>query len=364
MPRGSSIPTSGEISIGDIRTEFEDTLDTKLSEFYGADRDIPKSGALALSDFYGATNIFEVYTKDLEGGGDPKIPNGTTQFGTGFDVLKKAVEVGWNNYSKLVVNLGKKNLYSNSTSGSSCALLITDQNISPFPQYVKININGVIMGRGGNGAFNTGGPSAGRAAIRVDTRRSKNAYGGDPKVIIEVFSSGRVLPGGGGGGGMWNLGTYYGAGGGGAGGGRGGNVYSSGDSLTYGGGGGGAFGGNGSGAGGNGGQGRGGKAGGAGGGWAGRKGKDIGGAGGGGGRRITKATATAVGGRQGGGTGAAWNSDGGSGDSGGGGGYGKKGGNSGSSRSTAKGAAGGPSVSTVSGSTGVEVKKAGGIVLD
>jgi hypothetical protein len=364
MPKGSSIPLEGEISIGDIRTEFQDTLDSKLSEFYGADRNVPKSGALALSDFYGATNIFIVYTSDLESGDDPKIPDATTQFGTGFDILKKAKSVGWNNFSKLEVNLGKKNLYSNNTGGSSCALLISDVNVSAFPQYVKMNINGVIMGRGGNGAQDFGGPGVGRPAIRVDTRKSKSAYGNEPKVILEVFSNGRILPGGGGGGGMYGLGTYYGAGGGGAGGGKGGNVYSSGDNLRYSGGGGGAFNANGGGAGGNGGQGRGGKAGGAGGGWRGRKGKDVGGAGGGGGRRITSADAPAVGGREGGGTGAAWNSNGGNGDAGGGGGYGKKGGNSGSARASGTGAAGGSSVSTVSGSTGVEVKKNGGIVLD
>jgi hypothetical protein len=48
---------SGEISIGDIAAEFEDTAPHSMSEFYGAADGIPSSGAIAISDFYGASNI-------------------------------------------------------------------------------------------------------------------------------------------------------------------------------------------------------------------------------------------------------------------------------------------------------------------
>tara|TARA_B110000908_G_C10248297_1_gene450222 strand:- start:1679 stop:2776 length:1098 start_codon:yes stop_codon:yes gene_type:complete len=60
-----TLQASGAISILDVATEFSDSSPTtphSLSEFYGADAngagDIPASSTIALSDFYGTSNVF------------------------------------------------------------------------------------------------------------------------------------------------------------------------------------------------------------------------------------------------------------------------------------------------------------------
>lgn len=64
-----ALQTSGAISIGDLRTEFGDTASSSLSEFYrggslvpntASNTGVPTSGAIALSDFYGASQAVTI----------------------------------------------------------------------------------------------------------------------------------------------------------------------------------------------------------------------------------------------------------------------------------------------------------------
>lgn len=47
-----TLPASGQISVSEIATEFDDTSPTSLSEFYDGYPTLPDSGAISLSDFY------------------------------------------------------------------------------------------------------------------------------------------------------------------------------------------------------------------------------------------------------------------------------------------------------------------------
>ena len=52
-----ALPSSGPLSLSQIQTEFGGTNPISLSEYYGADTGVPASGALTVSDFYGANAV-------------------------------------------------------------------------------------------------------------------------------------------------------------------------------------------------------------------------------------------------------------------------------------------------------------------
>jgi hypothetical protein len=56
-----ALQSDGPISIGNIATEFGDTAPNSMSEFYAAAGGIPSSGAISLSDFYGASSYIYPY---------------------------------------------------------------------------------------------------------------------------------------------------------------------------------------------------------------------------------------------------------------------------------------------------------------
>jgi len=52
-----ALQTSGPISFSDIRDEFETANPIKMTQFYGKDAKLPRSGKISASDFYGTSNI-------------------------------------------------------------------------------------------------------------------------------------------------------------------------------------------------------------------------------------------------------------------------------------------------------------------
>jgi hypothetical protein len=52
-----ALQTSGQISLSNIATEFEDSAPHSMSEFYDAASGIPASGQISISDFYGASAV-------------------------------------------------------------------------------------------------------------------------------------------------------------------------------------------------------------------------------------------------------------------------------------------------------------------
>lgn len=50
-----ALPGSGQISLGDVQTEFGGTNPAKLSEYYSAAAGVPASGTIRLSDFHGTS---------------------------------------------------------------------------------------------------------------------------------------------------------------------------------------------------------------------------------------------------------------------------------------------------------------------
>lgn len=340
-------PFSGNgspLSFSELQTEFGGSNPISMSEYYrnGAyvtdnNVNVPTSGVLAFSDFYGASKKFVV-----------TISANTTN----ADAATILTAAGWNSASffQITIDAGVT-VYSTSTSTGGL-------NISgSYPYGFAVINNGVVMGMGGDGGYATSGSSAnltgkvGGPALSIT-----NSY--TTAQMSVTNSVGATIAGGGGGGaGMLNSGgEIWGGGGGGAGGGSGGQSYQArgGFSLGSPGGGGalGGSGGNGSGQGANGGFGGG--SGGGGGGYVldGISSIRNGGGSGGGGGRILPGTGGSGGnnsgtegnGGSGGNPGIGRSSTGDNIGACGGGGWGAVGGDFSSSRGTVSGGAGGATV--------------------
>lgn len=64
-----ALQTSGQITLKDIATEFEDTAPHTLKEFYSAAGGVPASGEITLKDFYGTSNLITLTVLLVAGGG-------------------------------------------------------------------------------------------------------------------------------------------------------------------------------------------------------------------------------------------------------------------------------------------------------
>ena len=161
-----AIQVSGAISLSDIQTEFGGANPISLSEYYrngtyvppGATA-IPESGAIDLSDFYGADNQFAF-----------SITSDTAN----ADIRALAVAAGWDESTRLVanVNAGVTLYYGASLAGS-------------FPSGVSLINSGNITGTGGS-ATQDGG-----TALNITTSDT----------VDITNNSGAFIAGGGGGGG-------------------------------------------------------------------------------------------------------------------------------------------------------------------
>ena len=167
-----AIQASGAVSLSDIQTEFGGVNPISLSEYYrngtyvppGA-TSIPESGAIDLSDFYGADNQFAFnITSDTENA----------------DIRALAVTAGWDEATRLIANVNAGiTLYSNSTSTGGAVVS------GSFPAGITIVNSGNITGQGG-GAQAAGGP-----ALQITTSDT----------VKVTNNSGAFIAGGGGGGG-------------------------------------------------------------------------------------------------------------------------------------------------------------------
>ena len=295
-----ALASSGTMSIGgstanrSINVEFgrSATATTSMSQLYRGggiittnNTSVPTSGAISISNFYGATNRVPIsYTFSAN------TANASLNVTTISGYTAGASDI------TITVNAG---VYLYSTSTATPGLTLTGGTAGDTITLVN---QGYIMGQGGNGGNSVSSGAAGGPALSLSFNTTIN----------NTYATAYIGGGGGGGG-------SFSGGGGGAGGGTGGT----GERAGGGGGGLGGSGGNGGGASSTGGIGGG--AGGGGGSWGGPKGLDGGGGGGG---RIFPGV-----GGGGGGAGGSANNAGGAGtipeSSGGGGGWGASGGGTG-----------------------------------
>ena len=194
-----AIKGSGPLSFTDITAEFSDTPPNSLSEFYrgggkvpSVNTNIPASGAISFSNFYGATNSFSFTVT-------------TSQQEQSISSLAQAA--GWDGSSALImtVNSGVY-LWSDNILNPGLLIDVAGSTV--------IN-NGYIIGRGGDGGHKE------RRYITHDGNYGSGQNGGQAINVSAggttiINNAGAYIAGGGGGGYGWHE-----AGGGGAGGGLG-----------------------------------------------------------------------------------------------------------------------------------------------
>jgi hypothetical protein len=259
-----AVPASGTVSLDDIQTEFGGANPVSLSEYYrdgtyvtSNNTGVPTSGAVSVSDFYGAVKQF-IFT----------ITANTQE----ADLATLATAAGWDGVAPIAATIDSGvYLWSDDVAVGGLA-------VASVPTGTTVDNYGYIIGRGGDGGFRTIAPQSGGPALI-------NSVVG---ITINNMSGGYIAGGGGGGAGSLDYGgDDQGHGGGGAGGGDGGGTLSGRQGGT-----GGAIGASGTNGGGSNGTGGGvgGTAGAAGGGGTGSNG----GGGGGGGRILPGSTAAFV----------------------------------------------------------------------
>lgn len=196
-----ALPDSGVLSLDDIQTEFGGTNPISLSEYYrgGAyttsnNTNVPTSGAISLSNFYGAVKefAFTISSNQQE-----------------MNLSTYATALGWDGAAPISATIAS-GVYIWSDSRSTGALTIP----SSLNGLVTITNNGYIIGRGGNGgSLGSSGQSGGPALVNQATD------------VTLTNASGAFIAGGGGGGAGYITSTVKYAGGGGAGGGDGGTQH-------------------------------------------------------------------------------------------------------------------------------------------
>ena len=167
-----AITSSGAISLSNIQTEFGGVNPIRMDEYYrngayvppGATA-IPTSGAIDISDFYGASNQFAF-----------SITSDTAN----ADIRALAITAGWDGATRVIANINAGvTLYSQGTSTGGAVVS------GSFPSGVTILNSGNITGRGSS-AGNAGG-----MALQITTSDTVNI----------TNNSGAFIAGGGGGGG-------------------------------------------------------------------------------------------------------------------------------------------------------------------
>lgn len=194
------------LSFSELQTEFGGSNPISMSEYYrnGAyvtdnNVDVPTSGVLAFSDFYGASKKFTATVSAT---------------GTNLTAATILTAAGWNTESffQITINAG---VTAYATSTSNGGLTVSGS----YPYGFSIINNGVIMGMGGAGGSNVAPYTGGNGGPALNITNTYTTA----QMSVTNNSGAYIAGGGGGGAGMPSSGgEITGGGGGGAGGGAGG----------------------------------------------------------------------------------------------------------------------------------------------
>jgi len=208
----ASYITPASISLSQIQTEFGGSNPISLSEYYrgggivrstlpdgsaNINTNVPTSGLITMSNFYGGQGVFVASFAILSNYGDFNLGTVLTN------------SYGWNGVMPVLVTVTVNSGIT--VYGSSSATAFT---IGSFPAGSLINVynNGIIAGGGGYGGGSGGAGGPGGAGLSISTRTN-------------IYNNGAIIGGGGGGGGGgYRTGSYTAAAGG-AGGAAAGAIY-------------------------------------------------------------------------------------------------------------------------------------------
>ena len=210
-----ALQSSGPISTTDIANEFGYSLGStngiRIGDYRGQNftnsnnnsvriptsEDVPTSGPIKFSDFYGGrlTLVVDYFS----GSGENKPQDAYTRFD---NQVQKTVVSGFkqvtssNTAGKRVVILVNKDIGSDKTTTDSCALRTGNSWNSDTVMQVLLGPDGEVLGAGGDGGNQQTGTSG--LGVQFEGVASTAAPAGATSVVIQ--SGGRIAGGGGGGG--------------------------------------------------------------------------------------------------------------------------------------------------------------------
>jgi hypothetical protein len=225
------LPLSGTITLAQIQTEFGGTNPIGLNEYYRGgiyvssgipqNASVPTSGAISLSNFYGAQKAF-TFTSTIASNA------------TNYNLGTAMTAAGWNGTDPVVATVtvnGGVSVLSNNTATPA----FTVPSL-PTGSAVSIINNGVIYGAGGSAGFVPGGTGGVGLSVSHPTTVTNNGFitgggggGGAGADLPSALCLNNASTVGGGGGSaiqifanltMFNASGIYGGGGGGGGGGQ------------------------------------------------------------------------------------------------------------------------------------------------
>lgn len=208
-----ALPGSGTLLLSQIQTEFGGSNPISLTEYYRGgsfvgsnNTNVPTSGAISVTDFYGATAIFTITISSNQ---------------ANYNLATAASSAGWNGSAPVVLNINSS-VFLYSTDTANAGLIISNAFNSGG---LTINNSGNIIGMGG-----AGGTPGGTVSSRNGAAGGAAISNGSSNVTL-LINSGAFVAGGGGGGGA-GLNAEHNAGGG-FGAGSGGNPGSAGSAIGY-----------------------------------------------------------------------------------------------------------------------------------
>lgn len=176
-----ALQTSGQISLDDIATEFNDTGSHALSEFYGAAIGAPTSGVVNISDFYGLANeqVFAIphltsSTNLFSAAGSPSQA-GAFRFVVGGSSTVGILRVGNFPVGSIVTIENHGNILGTSgavNSGAGGNAIISDRAA------ITLNIEntGIIGGGGGGGGRGGNGGTGGGGQFSTTSAGAWSGY--------------------------------------------------------------------------------------------------------------------------------------------------------------------------------------------
>tara|TARA_R110000822_G_scaffold34121_1_gene97261 strand:- start:65 stop:994 length:930 start_codon:yes stop_codon:yes gene_type:complete len=208
-----ALPASGQLSISDIATEFDDTQPNSMSEYYrggslvpnsSGNSAVPTSGAIAISNFYNAANRSQV------------------AFTIAVDTQDYDLFTEVNASPAYAAGTSDITLTINATVGGTSTYALTVSNAFTAGDTISIINNGTVIGKGG-----AGGAGGNGAQVRITTPGSPGLAGLNALQVAypTTITNNGILAGGGGGsggGGGAAGGSGFGSGAAGGGGGGGG----------------------------------------------------------------------------------------------------------------------------------------------
>jgi len=169
-------PASGEISIQDIVDEFGGTAPHAMSEYYGVG-DVPASGQLKMSDFYGQSNIIPAPVGLIVPYTSGTAPSGWTRF-TSAD-------------NRFIVGAGSS-YAGGATGGSSSASFPGTTSSAGAHPYLSHPTSGMQGGASPSGASLAQTAGAHSHTFNIPVSPSEDAY--KNFVLIKCTSSGVQIP--------------------------------------------------------------------------------------------------------------------------------------------------------------------------